>query len=216
MKKIIILFLSMSILLLPSFVHAQERDHNSGLLLRFLLGGGQGSFIGENSSDKIEHEGTARLFNFQLGWFVAPNWALYGGLSTIGAGDTDVKTNSVEVSDGVYQVSNLVFGISYYIMPINISISPEWHFRGKATTQFKNDENGLKREHTYKNGSGFGFTVGKEWFVSSSWGLGVALSYYQDTFSGDKNRVPGTIIETDLDLDGYHSYFGIAFSATYN
>ncbi len=214
MKKLTILFVSMGILLLPSFAHAQENNHDSGFLLRFHLGGGQGSFTGEDSSGKIEYEGRAGLFNLQLGGFVAPNWALHGGISVISADDTDIEIdgNSAGISDASYGVGNLALGFSYYIMPINIYISPELRFRGRAKTEYKVSDTDV--EYTYKSGRGFGLTVGKEWFVSSNWGLGVALSYYKDTLDGHKVKTGG--VEIDSDLDGDHSYFGIAFSATYN
>ena len=93
-------------------------------------------------------------------------------------------------------------GLSYYFMPINIYISA-----GICSNIGRIEGNVLETDNIF--GSGFFCSVGKEWWVSKNWGLGLAIYYYYGKMETDE----------DIFIDQYtitDRIFGLAFSATYN
>jgi hypothetical protein len=77
-------------------------------------------------------------------------------------------------------------------MPYNVFVSGTL---GGASYSFDYDEVEIL---STKSGIGWHFKVGKEWWVSRNWGLGVALGY---GYAGAKDR-----------STRYHDYMGIASS----
>lgn len=222
MKKITILFIGMNMFLFPAFIQAQQ-DHEPGFFLRsyFLATSSTGQFKTEHpeSTDTVELEdlslkGVSVLTNIQLGGFVFPNFAIHGGFWGIGAISPELSDDAY--SDGSYRLGGLGVGFSYYFMPYNVYITPEYHF-GVASAEFRNDLLSKKYKASY-TGSGFGLSIGKEWFSSSNWGIGVALNYYQHTFKGDKLKTAkagdAQAESKKSELKASNSYFGLSLSVT--
>jgi hypothetical protein len=89
-------------------------------------------------------------------------------------------------------------GASYYFMPENIYLSMSFKYSGGGISKSSVD-----------NGYGLQVSLGKEWWVSKNWGLGLALNISYDYFS---KTDPGYPIITPLHVFTY----GLSFSATYN
>jgi len=97
-----------------------------------------------------------------------------------------------------YSVTPISGGVNYYFMPENIYVSMAIDLP----------------EATYKNSNtplGFGIqsAIGKEWWVSKNWGIGLALNIFYDYFP---KTAPGLRVITPLHAFG----IGLSFSATYN
>ena len=229
---------SLLLLLLPNLLYAQVETHD-GFFLRFDLGSGSGTLINEaTDSGSQKHAGSDTLINIQLGWSWNENLVLHVGHSSSTANNTTRNFDSVEiygvknvpVESSEYEVNTTTLGISYYFMPLNFYISPEYRFDGKAETKSTVAESlSLRLNDHYKfgSGTGFGLTLGKEWWVSENWGLGLAVFYYRDTFKAISRGVnvdgPAfgsgsgiTYGAKDIEGRATHSVLGLTFSATYN
>ena len=238
MRKIIQISVLGLLFLLPGFLHAEIETHD-GFFLRFQLGSGNGTFANkavENGAE--EQSGSAALINFQMGWSLNENLILHiGRVSFNGSGtkrdyeSIEYEGFSYEVSSSEYETNFTGLGVSYYFLPLNIYVSPEYYFSGEATTKSTLGEDlGLLRyndEYKFDSGTGIGLTVGKEWWVSENWGLGLALFYAQAQFKAKSRgfNVDGLAFGSGSgitfaaeDIEGKASYriLGFAFSATYN
>jgi hypothetical protein len=152
---------------------AGPRDHDGGFFLR--LSGGYGTVTTLHDIGETDQEVSARTadVNVAIGGMVTPNLAIHGTLfgwswftphpeiSLYGSSETLVSNVSLE-SIGV--------GLTYYIMPINTYISGSI---GAAGLTF---DKGYTRGET-DMGPAIDLTMGKEWWVSDSWGLGVAAGF---------------------------------------
>ncbi|GEM_PF-1357795 len=190
----------------PDAQPAKGAKEHDGFYMRFQLGFGYGkSTINDFKGDDLSFKGASTTFNMQLGYAFIDNVivfiensasvlgsarASYGGALPSGDTKTDVS------------ISNLGIGISYYFMPVNIYISPVISL---TTTKF----DGSILKGSSNNGAGFSLSVGKEWWVSDNWGIGVALFGYLGL---------DTVTEKSLDRkhDLSNAVFGVLFSATYN
>jgi hypothetical protein len=99
-------------------------------------------------------------------------------------------------------ISTLGIGVSWYFTSYNIYLSPVISF-----SVMEYDGPVLKGDS--EGGGGFGLSVGKEWWVSDNWGLGVALYVYSGS---DTVKEKSTGITSDVKS----SIIGLMFTATYN
>ncbi len=156
----------------------------------------------------------------QLGGALTPYFAIHGGLSYASI-NGEFRSTGGDLPSHVSAEYNMLMptlGFSFYIMPANIYISPEFHFAGSGEVSSDTDEC-HEDGHSFpceldidlESGTGFGLRIGKEWWTSANWGLGAALFYSQDTFdSGEDEFACGPGSEWDSTL------YGISFSATFN
>ncbi len=206
----ILLLSGVIILSLPGLLYAQtngEYEHD-GFLLRYQLGIGVGNL--ERNIDKISGGGGG-FSTLQLGYSLNSNWAVHGGLSyAVITGNYNDRSGELIYAE--YTTFMPTLGISFYIMPINIYISPELHFAGSGTitsdTFQTADGESLELDGDLESGTGFGLRIGKEWWVNPDLGLGVAFFYSRDTFDV-KDCIGDCKYDSTL-------LFGVAFSATYN
>ncbi len=222
------------ILSLPGLLYAQTpgKHEHDGFLFRFQWGIGGGSLERELKELRLGTQeisgATGSMTSLQLGGAINPNWAIHGGFTYVSMsgdfkGPVSVNNTLADAeASAEYTTLMLTLAVSYYIMPINIYISPEIHFAGTGTIEYgavtanigsRSQIVGSLGDIDLEGGTGFGLTIGKEWWVSPDWGLGVALFYYQDTFDIE-TLDDGIDCVLDCEFDSTH--FGIAFSATYN
>lgn len=106
--------------------------------------------------------------NFAIGGIVSPNLALHATLYGWLIQDPDVEVAGVnEKANGDLDLSAFGVGLTYYFMPSNIYISGSLGL-GKLSSEE------LAAVGETKEYPVFDLTVGKEWWVGSSWGLGMA------------------------------------------
>lgn len=188
---------ALAVALLLAASTAGATDHNSGFFLRLAGGGGFNSTsITDPSSSKLELSGIGGGMSAAIGAMVKPNFALHGtvwGWLVNSPNATIDGTDAGQISESL-NMSAFGGGATYYFMPVNI------YFTGSA---------GMGRLHSESGSSDMGlvldFGLGKEWFVSSAWGLGMnaGVNYHSVPDGGVSQNWSGTS-------------FVLNFSATYN
>jgi len=135
---------------------------------------------------------------FQIGGRVWDNLIVHADFDMAGVFDDIGESNSM--------VRGLAgAGLSYYWMPINVyaSLSAGYAFLELGHEFRSGDQSSDRLTLVRAHGGGFSMAVGKEWWVSSNWGLGLAVRF-------GYSRVVGDGYECDLWRGG------LQFSATYN
>jgi len=174
-----------------------------GFFLQMDLGiAGQKATWSDSVDGSQKLSGGGGAFSIAIGGAVAENLILAGHLWGYSAFEPDYtvggqrfSTSGSELSLGL---SGIGLNLTYYLMPSNVylSITPSI-----ATVSLQ--QNGVQVE----SDSGFGLrlAVGKEWWVSDHWGLGLNG---QVAFASNRPGGGGSNIES--------AAFAIAFSASYN
>jgi hypothetical protein len=161
--SLILIFTSMEVI-------AGPRDHNGGFFLRLSAGGGyaQSEYYGGPAALKIS--GVGGDMNFAIGMGVLPNlsvhatifgWFLPEPTGEMGRISADLL--------GDVMVSSFGAGVTYYIMPANVYLS------ASVGAAMLSVDVGFPAETDI--GPAFDVTLGKEWWVGGSWGLGVAAGF---------------------------------------
>jgi hypothetical protein len=123
----------------------------------------------QNGIDSVI-SGNGVTFGFAFGGALTENLILYGELI-----DSTVRNPSVEVGGTLRGTSGLQLhvggigpGLAYYLQPVNLHLGAKVAFTKASAT----DNLGLRVAETDWGGS-VTASVGKEWWASSDWGLGV-------------------------------------------
>jgi len=178
---------------------AQNQNHEDGFFLRLSAGGGFANTKLESGNANVKMSGGAGDLNFAIGAIVSPNLALHGTLFGWLVDDPDIKVSGTGgQANADLDLTAFGGGVTYYFMPSNIYVSGSVGI-GKLS---------IKGGGTYGEtdpGPVFDLTVGKEWWVSSSWALGVAgaLGYH-------------TVPEKDINGNWNGASFAVRFTATMN
>jgi len=201
-----------SFLCLPGTSHAADGEGatggaevHDGFLLRLTLGLGYGSGTEEVPLfGDIQLSGGAGFFSLDIGGALVDNLVLHGRLSDFFVASPTVYVDDEEL--GTAEDASLTFyllgvGLTYYLMPANV------YFTGVVGVARASADDGTGDPTATKAGFGLEGDIGKEWWVSDNWGLGVAGRF---TFAS----VPDEQIGDDsTTLQGVG--FGVLFSATY-
>lgn len=159
----------LAVLVLPEWSHAGggPKDHRR-FFLRLTLGGGYAS----SSDDETDVTGIAGDFTAAVGGCVSENLALHGTLFGWSQSNPDVDITGVGSGelDGSYGMSGYGGGATYYFMPVNMYIS------GSAGVGYLTIDTDLI-DDTSDAGFAMDLSVGKEWWVGNSWGLGLAGAF---------------------------------------
>jgi hypothetical protein len=174
---------------------------HDGFYLR--LNAGIGGTVFQASDVDLKVSGVGGMLSIAAGGAIAPNLILYGEFLADISGNPDVKLGNTSFNtDGISAgVIGLGGGVAYYFMPVNIYISATV----SAARLSVSDSDGEIAHSPW--GIGGSVMVGKEWWVSDNWGLGVALHLYG-------GRINDTVMDTDVTWS--FGAIALAFSATYN
>jgi hypothetical protein len=178
---------------------------HDGFFLRLTLGGGFISNAGTDSvGDELVLSAGGPSFGIAAGAAVVPNLILFGTLFAGVATEVEARFNGDRVADPTNAAGIVGFGpgVAYYFMPINVYLSG-----ALAVTGFNAQD--IDGNVLYKSNGGVGFQtlVGKEWWVSEDWGIGVAGEFV----------IAGAMRDQDIsDVRWRSTVFSILFSATYN
>jgi hypothetical protein len=147
------------------------RTHD-GFLLRLSAGFGSAKTSEDVETSSLEISGAAGDVNIAIGGVISPNLAIHGTLLGWSLADPTVELTGFGSGelDGDLTMTAVGVGLTYYFMPANFYVSPSI---GAATITL--DVPGSDDLET-DTGVALEFTVGKEWWVGDSWGLGVAGS----------------------------------------
>lgn len=181
---------TLAVLVIPQASHAGggPKDH-VGLLLRLTAGG----MYASSGDDGVDLSGVGGDFTFALGGCVSENFALHGTLFSWSLSNPDVEIGALEGElDGSYSMSAYGGGVTYYFMPANVYLSGSL---GLGFLTIDTDSG----DDTSDPGFAMDLSVGKEWWVGNSWGLGLAGVFGFHSID---------------DASGYE--VGVRFSATFN
>lgn len=197
--------LALAVLLTAGAAEAQAprgRAHtHDGFFLQMDLGGGGMSSSAEQGGTEVKLSGGSGQFSVGVGGALTPNFILAGQLWGVSATDPTVKVNGSSYGslDARLTLSAIGVQLVYYFMPVNVylSLTP-------SLTQLTIDDGTSSADSDV--GFGLKFAVGKEWWVSDNWALGLngqlAFASNDDKEAGAPSWGTG--------------WFGVAFSATYN
>jgi hypothetical protein len=208
----------LALLALPLAAFAQNpgaRMHD-GFYLSLSAGGAGGTTEADltgaaGSWDNIKFTGPGGIVDLKIGGAVAPNFIvsfdLIGRnvpgpkLETIGG--TETLDEDVVLSDGTAGL-----GLTYYLMPSNVFVSGTL---GVARFTFQDLDDEDSDPVQTNPGLSLHAKIGKEWWVSDNWGLGVALGY---GFVGAERDEDGNNDEFNGDYASHKVY--LLFNTTFN
>jgi hypothetical protein len=186
----------------PSILRDRQEPHG-GLFLR--LSGGFGYASTEiqdvyipfpfDAVGDLQYKDVSGDLNFAIGGVVGKNLALHGTLWGWAMADPDVEFLGFEgESNETVDMTAVGGGVTYYFMPVNMylsgSLGPAW-----LTIEDSDSDTGFAVD----------LTLGKEWWVGNSWGLGLAGSF-------GYHSIP----DETVDENWSGTSLGLRFSATLN
>jgi len=185
---------------LEAVATAQVRGANEheGFYLRLHLGGGGVSMTTPNASAS----GAGAAFGISIGGAVAPNVILYAAGFDDVAIDPNIRYGSLSgpAGDATAGVYGFGPGVAIYFMPVNVYLSATVALSHIIVEQHDAD---IARSNW---GPGISLMLGKEWWASDHWGLGVALQVYGGRIPAGGDGNPTWSVGA----------LSLAFSATYN
>jgi hypothetical protein len=115
----------------------------------------------------VRHAGLGVTYGGVLGWALVRNLILYVELMGTSVPSAEITSTSYW-HEGRTGVDQLAFGpgLAYYLNPPNLYLA--------STLTFPKAWLG-DHEGTFDLGIGVNATVGKEWWLSANWGIGIAL-----------------------------------------
>ncbi len=187
-------------LVFPIASHAGggPKDHR-GFFLRMTAGGlyastGADDYELASILGDFDASGWGGDFTLALGGCVSENVALHGSLFSWSISDPDVEIENLGEGelDGTVSMSAYGGGITYYMMPANVYLSGN-----VGLGFFTVDSEG--EDETSDPGFAMDLSIGKEWWVGNSWGLGLAGAFGYHSIE---------------DFSGWNA--GVRFTATFN
>jgi hypothetical protein len=157
------------------------------------------------------------MFDFKIGGAVRPNIIVFSQLtgtnvrgpeSSFKVGGKQMSLTSDDISTGTTGFGG---GVMYYVAEQGIYVSASalvLSLRLRDETLDDTAEGlGSEKDEVFTNQDfGFQFRVGKEWWVSANWGLGIAAAY---TYASLTDAI-------DEESEWTVNNIGLTFSATYN
>ena len=199
--------LAATLVLIPHFAWAQAvqapakkneaapgtaHHEHDGFYFRISFGLGEGSSRSDTSDDSLlplPREGNpfrlGATFSLAMGVAVTENAILFGEyvLLESEAYEEWISQNIAHKERNVASTHGLGVGLAYYLMPTNVHISTSIRASKMNRASFDFEEPGW--------GIGAGLKVGKEWWLSKDWGVGVygAIDYarMKDKAKGPSN-----------------------------
>src|SRR5688572_6654588 len=133
--------------------------------------------------------GGGAAFSLALGGAVAPNLILFGHLLGDSAVDPKVKIENFGSgnADGTVTVAGFGAGVAYYVMPVNVFLM------GSAlATQISSSDDSNDQSGESELGFGINLGAGKEWWVTSNWGIGAALQFLAARMKDKETNISGS------------------------
>jgi hypothetical protein len=117
-------------------------------------------------------------FSMAFGGSITPNLVLYGEFVTSSALEPNSKRGGTSNTLTGYNVDlfGIGPGVAYFLVPANVYFSGTLAF-SQLTESYNGSSNSSSNNNSVdltNMGIGASFMVGKEWWVSTNWGLGVA------------------------------------------
>lgn len=187
----------------PAATVARGFHTHDGFFLRVTTGFGSAASVASQSGREVTVSGGGSAGSAAIGMAINPSLVLCAETTSISTFEPTIEVNGAteQFTGGQYQVQYVGVGGSYYL-PSNL------YLHGGIGAMWL----GLKAPgDTEPDWIGAGFAVkgaiGKEWWVSDNWGLGVAAALVIGSVADDP---------PNSDVDWKTAIFNFSFSATYN
>ncbi|HSN90753.1 MAG TPA: outer membrane beta-barrel protein [Anaeromyxobacteraceae bacterium] len=200
MKKLLAAFVSIAALASADAALAQApgAHQHDGFYLNLDLGFGAMSSSTTSLGSDLKLSGAAGEFSVAAGFALTNNFIIAGQVWGTSVSDPTLEVDGVDLgsADATLSLTGVGLNLVYYFMPLNLYLSAT-----PSLAMLSLESGGL----TYDTENGFGlrFAVGKEWWVSDNWAIGlngqIAFTSNDDAGSTWTTR-----------------WFGVAFSATYD
>jgi opacity protein-like surface antigen len=208
MKRLFLAAVAAAALLAAPAARAQSGVHtHDGLYLHLEVGVGALASSASQGGTKLELSGGGGGFGLSLGGAVTPNLVLAGQLWSNAVSKPTAKLNGTKLattSSDSFGLAGIGLEVTYYVMPLNLYLTA---VPTAATLSMKSDGT----SGSTKTGFALKLAVGKEWWVSDNWGLGLNVQYIYGT-NKDKDDVNATFPGATFTS----GWFGVALSGTYN
>lgn len=189
----------------PAYGSSYGYHQHDGFYMRVYAGLGYFSASETYAGATDTYSGLGATYGAAFGGAIAPNLILYGEFL-----GTSVTNASLSYGGQAPDYSGLDLtmfgfgpGVAYYLEPVNLYFSGTLTF---TEISFSNTNTAVPLDST-NLGIGLSFMVGKEWWVTRDWGIGIAgqihVATMGDTVSGYDTRMRAAT-------------FSMLFSATYN
>jgi hypothetical protein len=207
----------------PSGSHAHD-----GFFLRMSVGGGYLGTRDDRSAGNPTFHGGAGAFALALGGAVGDNVIIYGEAIGQQVDNGELKlsySRDQHREDGHDVIGSMGLygggpGLAYYFMPYNTYISGTLLFTRLVWSEDDLGEEDSTEDNVYSEpGVGFSVSVGKEWWVSRNWGLGVAarLNYSANEQASDQSLARFGDTTRSLRDRRFDTWgISVALSATFN
>jgi hypothetical protein len=188
-------------ILIPAVAIAGEpRSHDGGFFFRVAPGGGYSRTALEEEGDRIALKGASDNVDIAIGAVVKKNFAVHATLGGWALIDPTVEFNGQEEVVKNTSMTMVVIGggFTYYLGPSNTYLTASV---GASTLSFEFEG----KSHDSDTGVAFEVGLGKEWWVSDRWGIGLSgTAGYHSVPTGDSaSHFKGPS-------------FAVRFSATFN
>lgn len=215
--KIIVLILAMMLLIygvqsvsygqVAPTVEAGDDDtkhKHDGFYLRLTTGGGSTTSIEESELGELSFSGISGNTTLGIGYAVVENLIINLDIFASAVTDPTVEIDGEDYgeADAEVRITNIGIGATYYIMPTNIYLAGSIAL---ASGSIKSGRVSIESDTGY----GINVAIGKEWWVSDNWGIGVAGQLFH-TVLPDEDLITGEV------LDFKTTSIAILFSATFN
>jgi hypothetical protein len=188
----------------PPVIESMEGFHaHDGFFMRVHVGIAATSFASTQAATKTNYSGGGSSTGIAIGGVIAHDLILYGAAFGTSTSNPDKQVAGVSTTGdlGNIGVGAIGPGVAYYFEHLNLYVSGTFGLAAFTA----NDNSGLKVDSS-RSGAAIELMLGKEWWVSRNWGLGIAGELFTASLK-DKN-VPG--------LTWSAGAASILFSATYN
>ncbi len=201
-KKIVLVSLVLVVLSINAF--AGPRDHDGGFFLRLSIGIGGAETKFSSPYFPSKFSGASSDANIAIGACVFNNFALHATMFGVVMLEPTYELGDISNDfNGNVSLLSVGLGVTYYLMPANIYLSGsagigslELEFVGVEVDSWVIESD---------PGPVFDLTLGKEWWVGGSWGLGVSGSFGYHS-----------IKETNTEENWSGTSLAVRFSATRN
>jgi hypothetical protein len=167
----------------PGYAAAPPEHLHDGFYLRLHLGAGYAHLSGTDGfGNTVTAAGGGASFGVAIGGAIAPNLIVFGTLFGVGFSPT-VKVGGVDagISNSSAALAGIGAGAAFYIEPINLYLSG-----AVAATSAEIDDSNNNALYQTRDGIGVQLMVGKEWWISQDWGIGLAGEFIGASMK-DKN-----------------------------
>jgi hypothetical protein len=184
---------------------------HDGFYLRLQAGVGYLTTSASYQGSTQNMSGPGVSYSAAFGGAIAPNLILYGEVLGMIVPDPSVSYGGVSTTSSgtTMALVGLGPGLAYYLEPTNLYLSGtvtlshlEVSYNYYSDDYYYSDYTPSTESYT---GVGFSAVVGKEWWVSTNWGLGAALQFHFASMQDDNS---------DVWMTSYG--FALLFSSTFN